>query len=235
MRRVLSLIAVVLVLLAQRGDAQQITLAWNPSPAGTDEATTPVGYKVYGRPGSDPAQLVGMLPITATTTTLSVSYDTPYEFWLTAYNSAGLEGAVSNSAFGRVDSPTPPPPLVELCGADGYGNGIDDDADGEVDEIPPCIAPPPPPPPSDTTPPTVSLVLDRNGRSANWSAIARASDPSGVVRLVITIDGAKPYECSPPFDVCQTTLKPGKGTSTITATATDAVGLTAQASQTVTN
>ena len=105
MRRALLLISVVLVLLVQRGHAQQLTLAWDPTPA-----TDAVGYKVYARPGSDPVQLVGMLPITATITTLNVSYDTPYEFWLTAYNSEGLEGSVSNSAFGRVDSPAPPPP-----------------------------------------------------------------------------------------------------------------------------
>lgn len=230
MRRALILISVVLVLLAQRGDAQQITLAWDPSPAGTDEATTAVGYKVYARPGTDPAQLVGMLPITATTTTLQVSYDTPYEFWLTAYNSTGLEGAVSNSAFGRVDSPAPPP-LVELCGADGYGNGIDDDMDGQVDEIPPCVAPPPPP--TDTIAPTVSISVNRNGKSSNYAITATATDNVGVASFRLFANNAPFMTCTQ--SPCSATAKLGKGTYTFTAIATDAAGNIGQASQTITN
>jgi hypothetical protein len=42
--------------------------------------------------------------------------------------------------------PTPAPaPPPETCAPDGTGNGVDEDQDGQVDEI--CMPPPPPPPP----------------------------------------------------------------------------------------
>ena len=100
----LLVIIAIILSLTQIGSSQSLTLAWDPSPS-----AAAVAYRVYARPaGSDP-QLVGQLPISATSQTVNVQYDTDYEFWLTALDITGLEGPPSNSAFGRVNAPLPSP------------------------------------------------------------------------------------------------------------------------------
>lgn len=136
MRRALLLIAVVLVLLAQRGDAQSVNIAWDAS-----TSDTVIGYRVY-RDGAPSNEVIAGLQAT-----VLVVYDTLHTVWVTALNAAGLESIPSNSVTVQVASPPPPP--QELCAADGTGNGIDDDGDGVVDEG--CLPPPPPPAPTCVT------------------------------------------------------------------------------------
>jgi hypothetical protein len=66
--------------------------------------------------------------------------DAPNDWDGEARNGGRDVGADEYFAF--APPPPPPPPSVEIC-----GNGIDDDADGQIDEG--CSSPPPPPPPAE--------------------------------------------------------------------------------------
>lgn len=134
MKRALILIALVVVLVAQRLDAQSVNLAWDPSPS--SEA---VGYVIYAGQASGVysatvdvgSALGGVLNLP--------SFGTWY-IAVTAYDVNHLQGGFSNEVSKALAAPPPP----ESCAADGTGNGIDEDLDGVIDEG--CAIPPPPPP-----------------------------------------------------------------------------------------
>ena len=120
----------------------------------------------------------------------------------------------------------PPPP--ESCGADGYGNGIDDDGDGQIDEG--CAVRPP----ADTIAPTVSLSVTRNGKSANYTATATAKDNVGIVSVQIFVNGQGLPSCT--SSPCSVTVKVGKGVYSFVALASDAAGNVGQSpTRTVSN
>lgn len=82
------------------------------------------------------------------------------------------EGAKSAEVPYAMPQPSPPPAL-ETCGADGLGNGIDEDADGLIDEI--CL-----PPPSDTIGPAITSFVIGRRTGQNYPVTLHTSDPSGV-------------------------------------------------------
>jgi len=139
----------------------------------------------------------------------------------------GLGNGVDEDKDGQVDEICLPPPPQETCAPDGTGNGVDEDRDGLIDEI--CL----PPPPSDTLAPVVnSLRATRNGNSSNFSVLATASDNVGVAYVdfyVGTVFRAR-LEVAP----YQVTLKIQQaGLHVIEARAFDAAGNTSSAHVTV--
>jgi hypothetical protein len=99
--------------------------------------------------------------------------------------------------------PTPAPaPPPETCAPDGTGNGVDEDQDGQVDEI--CM-PAPPPPPADTTAPFISSFVIGRRTGNNFPVTLHTSDESGIdhvefwvgsvmqVRLVAPTSGLTMY------------------------------------------
>jgi hypothetical protein len=125
-----------------------------------------------------------------------------------------------------------PPPPAEICGPDGYGNGVDDDGDGLIDET--CAVRPPPPPPADTTAPVITaLVVKRSGNSSNFQTSVSATDNVGVVRIDLFLDNARVMTCTASPCVATVSLKQ-KGAHTISAAAFDAAGNSASIAQLVT-
>ena len=136
----------VLLLSASVAQAQSITVAWDPI---VDLIWTVPEFRVYrdGAPVGATSALQFSVPVTpGVTHALQVS---SYGWKLDEnLNTVWAEGDKS-PAISYTEPLPPPPPPEELCGSDGFGNGLDDDGDGLIDERPPCLEPPPlPPPPS---------------------------------------------------------------------------------------
>lgn len=82
------------------------------------------------------------------------------------------EGEKSAAIPYAMPQPVPPPPL-ETCGADGLGNGGDEDLDGAIDEI--CL-----PPPSDILGPAITSFVIGRRTGQNYPVTVHTSDASGV-------------------------------------------------------
>ena len=123
------LVAALLAALVASGDSvrgQSVTVAWDPS-----ISDTVVGYRVY----RDSLMLADTAGLSAA---IPVVYDATHTIWVTAYDSQFNESVPSTALSVRVPGAPSPPP--ETCAPDGYGNGVDEDGDGLVDEG--CLVPP---------------------------------------------------------------------------------------------
>lgn len=86
-----------------------------------------------------------------------------------------------------------PPTPQETCAPDGYGNGVDEDGDGFVDEI--CKIPPT----ADEIAPTVSLTVTRSGAGRNrfnYSISAAATDAVGVTQITLYVNDQLMHICT---------------------------------------
>lgn len=129
-------LACVFACLASSASAQSFTVAWDHSPD-----PVAIGYTVYV--GTSPG--VYNVQSFDVGRALSAIINPPtygtYYVALKSYDINGNRGAFSAEVSTTLNPPPPPP--QELCNADGTGNGIDDDSDGQIDEG--CLPPPPPP------------------------------------------------------------------------------------------
>ena len=117
---------------------------------------------------------------------------------------------------------TPQP--IEACAPDGYGNGIDEDRNGQTDEV--CAVRP-----ADVTPPTVSLSATADGKSGKWSVSASATDPSGIASITLYAGSTLLTSCT--ASPCTIQPRLGRGTFTFTAIAVDVFGNARTESRTV--
>jgi hypothetical protein len=190
--RVYVLVALLVYAVPSIAFSQSITLAWDPP---DPSVWTIPEFRVYKSP--DTVNIIHVVNTTGTSAPLAVAW--------------GEQGFVAVSSYGwkldemlqpvwaeGVKSPWvayqgPPPPPVETCAADGTGNGIDEDGDGEIDEG--CL-PPPPPPPADTVAPSVTVSVRQHGGSHNFTVTITASDNWAVAQIVLMQGSGPRASCS---------------------------------------
>lgn len=167
-------LAVALCVLGVSAQAEALGLAWDPSPS---EGV--IAYRVYVN-GALVGETTGL-----EWAGLSVSAGSTVVFGVTAVVSDGGE---SDPTTLQYTAPLPTP--VEACGLDGYGNGVDEDQDGLIDEG--CQVRPS----TDTTKPTVMIAaVLRNGSSHNYTVNLTASDGSGIRDLALFVNGVRQFTC----------------------------------------
>ena len=96
--------------------AQSVRLAWNASPS-----SGVTGYRVHYRTSSGSQSTSVNVGNVLTATISSLEDATTYVFWVTAYNSAGLESSPSNEI--SYTTPASPPETYSLTVNNGTGDG----------------------------------------------------------------------------------------------------------------
>lgn len=274
MTRALVFVALIVALLAQKGDAQSVTVAWD---AAVDQLFTIPEYRVYrnGELLGGTADLQMPVPV-APGEPIAVAVSS-YGWQLDEdLNVVWAEGAPSTPVTYQAPSPPAPvsatwpapiaitvpavpvpvsfpdpvpsggvPPYATSCSpASGslFWDGETQvacqvtDAVGQVASGGFGVTVTLVPPPADTIAPVVTLTVNRNGRSANWSVSAQASDAGGVVSLRLFLNGNPiPVSCAPTSCGVNVKLSGRGGTYVFEAVATDAAGNEGAASRTVTN